>query len=273
MGQLPRINERIDSIAGLHDLVGALRAMAGMHLREAQQAFTGTRAYVETVERAISAVALLAPMPAEGGDGRRLLLAIGSEHGFVGGFNKEILQKVKDVLAADEELQIVGQRGASRAAEAGLRSATIHPMTSRVGGIAALARRISAGLAGAASVRIAHASYRSGAGFTPTLRVILPLHPDAFVKTDTRLPPLHHLAPARLMEDLAAEYLFAEIANALMQSLASENAARLRAMEAADRNIGDRLDKLRAEERVIRQADITSDLLDVVTGAQAVSER
>lgn len=272
MDQLPRIRERIDSISGLQDLVGALRAMAGVHLREAQEAFAGTRAYVKTVERAISAVAPLTRRPATRGDGPSLLLAICSEHGFVGGFNKEILQEVKKHRAPDEELRLVGQRGASRANEIGLAAQTVHPMTSRVGGIAGLARRISAGLAGASTVRIVFATYRSGAGFEPTIRPILPLNPGDFADETPRQPPLHHQPPDALMESLAAEFLFAEVASALMESLASENGARLRAMEAASRNIDDRLQKLRSEQRVIRQADITSDLLDVVTGAEAVAE-
>ena len=66
------------------------------------------------------------------------------------------------------------------------------------------------------------------------------------------------------------ELLFAEIALALIAGFASENAARLRAMERADRNIGERVERLRQDAHRLRQEAITTELLDVVTGAEAV---
>jgi F-type H+-transporting ATPase subunit gamma len=73
-----------------------------------------------------------------------------------------------------------------------------------------------------------------------------------------------------LLQRLASEYLFAELTRAVMESLASENGARLRVMEAADRNTGDKLEGLRRSENALRQEAITSELLDVVTGSEAI---
>jgi F-type H+-transporting ATPase subunit gamma len=72
------------------------------------------------------------------------------------------------------------------------------------------------------------------------------------------------------MQHLAREYLFAEITSAVVESLASENGARLLVMEAADNNIGDKLDGLCRSENVLRQESITSELLDLVIGTEAV---
>ena len=69
------------------------------------------------------------------------------------------------------------------------------------------------------------------------------------------------------------EYLFGEITRAVMESLASENGARLRVMETADHNIADKLDKFRLKEHTLRQEAITSELLDVVTGSEAILAR
>jgi F-type H+-transporting ATPase subunit gamma len=57
-----------------------------------------------------------------------------------------------------------------------------------------------------------------------------------------------------------------------MEALASENSVRLATMQAADHNIGDKLENLEKQERVLRQEAITVELLDVVTGAQAMAE-
>ena len=67
------------------------------------------------------------------------------------------------------------------------------------------------------------------------------------------------------------EYLFAEIAHSLMESFASENSARLAAMDSASRNIDDKLEVLERDARVAWQEETTSDMLDVVTGAEAVN--
>jgi len=70
---------------------------------------------------------------------------------------------------------------------------------------------------------------------------------------------LHHLAPDALLHRLASEYLFAEITRTVMESLASENGARLRVMEMANHNIGDKLEGLRRSQNALRQEVITSE--------------
>ena len=81
--------------------------------------------------------------------------------------------------------------------------------------------------------------------------------------------PLHNLPPERLLEKLVADYVFALLAEAAIESLASENAARFAAMEAAHDNISKKLEQLRQEGRQSRQGEITEELLDLITGAGA----
>lgn len=90
--------------------------------------------------------------------------------------------------------------------------------------------------------------------------------------TARREPPLRHLGAAALRQRLAGEYLFAELARALMDSLAAENGARPRTVEAASRNIFDKLGRLSREAREIRRRQVAADLIDVVTGAEAVRD-
>jgi F-type H+-transporting ATPase subunit gamma len=141
-------------------------------------------------------------------------------------------------------------------------------MTSRASGVTPLARRIAGEIAESRSVRIVHATPRKGAAYEVETRRILPLEPggdDPWVA-----PPLHHLSAAELLAALAVERVFADIAHALMESLAAESAARLMTMDAASHNIEDRLDRLRRDAREVRQERLTAEMLDVVTGAEAV---
>ncbi len=104
-----------------------------------------------------------------------------------------------------------------------------------------------------------------------TIKIVLAIL--AFRKrTSYTLPPVLQLPPARLLASLMREYLFAEIAHTLMESLASENAARFGAMDSASRNIDDKLELLQRDARIAWQEETTSDMLDVVTGAEAVNE-
>jgi F-type H+-transporting ATPase subunit gamma len=275
MEQLARIEARLNSLQELDELVGALRSMAASRAREAQEAFEGTRAYTAIVERAIAEVAPLAAPRSGRAEGRspedgRVLLVITSENGFVGGFNNRLIDHALGARETGEPLAIVGRRGQIAATERHVAPDLTFPMTSRAQGVTALARRIAARLSDATTVRVVFARYRSGASFDLETRQVLPL---GAVSTPgaAALPPLHHLPPDVLLAELGSEYLFAEIAHALMESLASENGARLRTMDAATHNIDDKLEKLRRDERVARQAQTTSDMLDVVTGAEAVN--
>lgn len=270
MADLARLKAQHDSLAELGQLVGALRSMAASRAREAQSALAGTRAYRAIVGRAIAGIG---PGPAAARSdpgGGALLMVITSENGFVGGFNARLMDHALVEREGADRLAIVGRRGQVLAAERGVAPDLALPMTSRAAGVTQLARRIAGRLAGLGAVRVVHAAPRPGAAFDLRLRQLLPLQPDTEAATGP-VPPLHHLPAEVLLDRLAQEYLFAGIADALMESLASENAARLQTMDAAAHNVDDRLDRLVRDERVARQDQTTADLLDVIVGTEAVN--
>jgi len=280
MEQLSRLKARVASLHELQSLIRALRALAASHVQEAQSAVTGILSYVGAVEDAIAeGVGLLPEIdgPKDGGEQSNgsVLIVVCAEHGFVGGFNERLLDRAGAELreSPDRKLAVVGRRGAMLAEERGLPTASSFPMATYVGGVLAVTRRIADHMQSAVKARIVYGAYRPGGNFEIETKDILPLDPAILVRSSRRSAPLHHLPPGVLLERLASEYLFAEITRAVMQSLASENGARLRLMEAADHNIGDKLETLRRTERALRQEAITSELLDVITGAEAVLEQ
>ncbi|GHH03206.1 F0F1 ATP synthase subunit gamma [Pseudodonghicola xiamenensis] len=268
MEELSRIQARLDSLGDLDELVGALRSMAASRSREATEAFAGTRAYCDIVERAIDEIAPLVRDPGDFGTGEeRVLLVITSENGFVGGFNARLIECMVTERRQDETLIIVGRRGRVTAMEHAATADFGFSMCTHVAGVTGLARRIAARLSNVAAARILYAQHRTGASFDVDVEDVLPLsRPDG----PAAAPPLFQLPPPDLMRSLAGEYLFAKIAHALMESLASENSARLTAMDAASRNIGHKLETLHRDERAARQEKTTNDMIEVVTGAQAV---
>lgn len=274
MEQLARLQARIDNLHDLRELVGALRGLAASHVQEAQASLAGIRRYVDVVEDAIAEGAALldgadarsAPPPGDAS----VLIAVCSEHGFVGAFNERILDRAQAQCDDGQGLAVIGARGAALARERGLRVDRGFAMATHVGGVVSTTRTVAEHLATVATADVVFASYRRGAGFEVVSKRILPLDPALLVRAERRSPPLHHLEPAVLLQRLASEYLFAEVTRAVMESLASENGARLRVMQSADHNIADKLDDLRRVENALRQEAITSELLDVVTGSEAI---
>ena len=277
MEALPRLEARISSLTELRDIIRALRAMAASHVQEAQGALPGVRRYVEVVEDAIAEGAALFPEVAQAfvspaGPFRDVLIVICSEHGFVGAFNEHLIERAEQELAAHQELIVIGTRGAALATEHGNTPLHSYPMATHVGGVLTVTRQIAEHLTGAGSATVIFGSYLQGGNFDIEVRPILPLDPALMVGSKRRSPPIHHLSRDLLLDRLAAEYLFGEVTHAVMESLASENGARLRAMETADHNIGDRLEHLSSSAHVLRQEAITSELLDVVVGSEAILE-
>ena len=279
MTRLAEIQGHIASMDELRDIVGAMRSLAGMRVQEAQRALPGIRRYADSIAAGIGAALLLMPEPLPQGGarrGQRALILCASEHGFVGGFNERLLEAAQATLRPNDRLFVLGSRGAALALERGWKVTWTSPQATRVGGAPDAIDRLAGELYG----RIVHGEVsridvmfgRYGQGTPPeiTERLLLPLDTGSLAAAQPRQPPLHNLVPRRLLERLMAEYVFALLTAAAVESIASENAARFTAMEAAHDNVTRKLTELRQGARQARQAEITAELLDLMTGAEAM---
>jgi F-type H+-transporting ATPase subunit gamma len=275
MEQLPKLKARISNLLDLQSLMSAMRALAASHVQEAQGALDGIRKYTLVVEEAIAAGVSLLPANTAAATGAQkmddLLILICSEHGFVGGFNERLIERAVATLKDGQQLAVVGHRGAQLLAEQGNPSIWNEAMATQVGGVLGASRRVAAHLVGTSRVELIFGAYCRGGRYEIETRRVLPLDPALLVRANGRSPPLHHLTAEVLLQSLAEEYLLAELSLVIMESLASENAARLQVMEAADRNIDHRLQQLELRSHTLRQESITAELLDLMTGAEAVT--
>lgn len=293
MTQLSDIRQRITSLQELTDVVGAMRALAGMRLQEAQQALPGIRHYAHSVAAALGSALPLLPdadvtssRPRASHAARAVILCT-AEHGFVGGFNERLLEAAQKLQApsralSEDRFYVLGSRGAALAVERGWRLAWRQPAATRLAGTPLSVGQLTSELYGALArgeiVRIdcLFARYRQGGGSDIQCSTLLPLDTAALASVAAAADaaaqePLHHLAPHELLEGLAAEYLFAQLTEAAVESLVSENAARLAAMESARDNVSHKLDELRRAAQQARQEEITAELLDLIVGAEALS--
>lgn len=281
MTRLADIERRIGSMGELRDIVTAMRSLAGMRMQEAQRSLAGVRTYAASVAAAIADTLPLLEDPGvtarHGTRGRLGLVLCAAEHGFVGGFTEHLLAAVESRLGPDDILLVVGSRGAAMAEERGWPVAWSHPMATRPAAVPEVIHRLSTEIyrriaAGTLHrVEVVHARCRQGGAASVETLPVLPLDATALACSRPTQPPIHTLPPAALQEKLIAEYVFALLTEAAVESIAAENSARFMAMESARDNVDHKLDELAEEARHARQSEITAELLDIVTGAEAAA--
>ncbi len=277
--RLADIEARLASLQELDHIVGAMRSLASMRVLEAEHALAGVRAYASTLATAITDALLLMPeysTPRTPARARRAVVLCMSEQGLVGGFNERLLEAAASTLAPEDALLILGARGSVLAAGRGWQAvATIAAPTRLASVPEAVQRLVSAlyGLIARGQVGRAEVAFvRTERGVAPRIetRALFPLALPRATGAAARLPPHHNLAPALLLEKLTAEYVFALLTEAATESLASENAARFKAMEAAADHLSQKLKELGQQARQAHQEEVTTELLDVVAGAEAI---
>jgi F-type H+-transporting ATPase subunit gamma len=280
MTRLAEVEMHIGSMSELLDIVGAMRSLAGMRMQEAQHALPGIRGYAAALAGAIGQALLLLPeMPAASsrgqGIGTRALILCAAEHGFVGGLDERLVAAAEARLRPDDLVFVLGSRGAAHALERGLRPVWSWPMAARCAGAADTAQALAAELFRRMArheigeVQILYAKSGAAGELAITCRKLLPADLGALKTSGSAQPPLHNLAPSVLVEKLVLEYFSGLLTEAVVEAVASENAARFAAMESAHGNVTKKLDELRRTAAQVRQEEITTELLDLVAGAEA----
>jgi F-type H+-transporting ATPase subunit gamma len=174
---------------------------------------------------------------------------------------------------------LVGTRGAAVANERGIRPAWTAPMATYVGAIPsfvnrladALYERIADGTVARVDVVFSHS--RRGASIEIDRHSLLPIDLSRFVRPIQNHPPLTTLAPWALLERLASEYIYAQLCEAATHAFAAENEARMMAMASAKTNIESKLAGLSQREHQLRQEEITTEIVELAAGAEALLHR
>jgi F-type H+-transporting ATPase subunit gamma len=282
MTRVAEIQRHVASMGELLDIVGAMRSLAGMRVQDAQHALPGIRRYSDSMAAAIGASLLLMPQPVLETDadrGHRALILCAAEHGFVGGFNERLIEAVEGILEPTDLLFVLGSRGAALALERGRKVIWTRPMATRVAGAPDAIKHLTGELYAriirgeVSRIEVMFSCHRQSVALTIERRLLLPLDTNALATTQPRQPPLHNLEPRWLFEKLMHEYVFALLTEAAVESIATENAARFATMESAHANVTRKLSELRQSARQARQTEITTEVLELITGAEAMRGR
>ncbi|MCG5078742.1 F0F1 ATP synthase subunit gamma [Paraburkholderia tagetis] len=283
-GKLGEIEKRIAATHQLDAVIAAMRGIAASRSHEAHERMAGIRATAATAGAAIGEVLAFAPESAaasnpaaQGGEaGGDIGIVVGTEQGFVGALNDALAAQAQRLGGARAcQWLLVGSRLVSATAARGVACAWSAPMAAHPDAVPPLAVRIADALyarlaTGRRATRVTVLSAQPGEShLSIAQRTLIPFDLARFQVPRRTQPPLVNVAPARLLAGLVEFYVFVELCEALMLSFAAENEARVRAMLAARANVQQRLGDLTQRYRALRQEEITSEIVELSTGAQA----
>jgi F-type H+-transporting ATPase subunit gamma len=276
-----RLADIVTQIRNVHQLgavVAAMRGIAASRAQKARSLLAGVEAYSEVISRAIGQALNFLPADAPITARRRRtkpgLILFCAEQGFAGAFSERVL----DAAAPDLDqatVFIVGTRGATIAGERGIKPAWSEPIAAHVDAIASFANRLADDLYGYVAdgtveeVDLLYSRSATSTGIQVERHSLLPIDFKRFGRSRQEQSPLISLSPDVLLERLAEEYVYAQLCTAALHAFAAENEARMIAMLAARTNIGSKLDALSRRERQLRQEEITTEVVELATGAEA----
>ena len=293
MESLEQLHKQLDSLDELRTIVKTMKALSAASIRQYEHAVEAVGGYYRTVERGLHVVLkdmeqAAATAPRERVPRRLAAVVFGSDHGLCGRFNEEITEHAlerMDSTAADRENRLilaVGARVASSLEHEGQVIEEDFLVPGSASRITATVQQILLKIDewreqdGVHYVYLFYNRHSGGKGYHPTGIELLPVNLRRFQRLQekrwpSRSLPTFTMEREVLLSRLLHQYLFVSIFRACAESQASEHASRLAAMQSAQRNLDDRLDEVTMTFRRARQSVITSELLDVVAGFEAIT--
>jgi F-type H+-transporting ATPase subunit gamma len=299
MASLKAIRRRIASAKSTQQITRALKLVSAARLRRAQEALANSLPYSEALARVADSLLTsegISAGPVEGAQKRSMLVVVASDRGLAGGYNSYLLRAAeatrREIRGAGLEIDLfaVGKKAVDHFKRAGVPVALSRVDNFPRLATIALARDIAARMladysSGAIDeAGIVYTHFQSAITQKPVYQRLLPVKPpgDAGIKEGASVaattsksdaPKVDYLVEpsrAELVPVVLRGYLEAAVYHALLEAEASEQGARMTAMDSATNNASDMISSLTLEMNRARQAQITRELMDIVGGAEAL---
>jgi F-type H+-transporting ATPase subunit gamma len=293
MPSLKDLRNRIRSVTSTQKITSAMKVVAASRLRRAVEQVEAARPYGERMERVLASLASRmagqhgAPplLVGTGKEETHLLVVATSDRGLAGGFNASILRetrrRIRELVPAGKTVMVltIGRKGRD-----GLRrdyGRLIHESLTEIGRrqlsfdeARDIAQRILV-LYGEGRFDVATIIYnrfRSAMTQIVTVRQLIPFQAPADGETVAPGGAIYEFEPSEeeILAELLPKNLAVQIYTALLENAASEQGARMTAMDNATRNAGQMIDRLTLNYNRTRQAAITKELIEIISGAEAL---
>ncbi|TFH22319.1 MAG: ATP synthase F1 subunit gamma [Myxococcales bacterium] len=287
MPNLKDIRKRISSVRSTQQVTKAMKMVAAAKLRRAQEAAENARAYSHKLTELLCSLATSAgedahPLLRAGSDAPLHAILISADRGLCGGYNANMLRTTEEFLDSAEgagaTLTVFGRRGFDHVKKRdGLTLVSEHvnapvDMTVARALAAEATERFLAGESG--GVMIAYTRFRSAISQLPVVERLLPVAAEDAGSADGNAGAaadyVYEPNAGRILATLLPRYVETRVYHAMLESSASEHGSRMTAMDSATNNASDMIDRLTLEMNRARQASITTELMEIVGGAEAL---
>lgn len=275
------IRRRIKTVRNIEKITGAMKMVAAARLKKAQQRAESARPYAEKMREVLASLAGCAgqihhPLLETREEKNVALVVVGAERGLAGSYNVNLVSKALDELSRYElsavRLLVVGKKAIGFFRRRSFRIVSAIEMPGSDVDFADV-RRITAHLRSAFERREIDAAYIVYSRFVTAMKQepsVVKLLPMSAPESDAPCEEfIFEPAAEKLIGDLLPRYLDTQIYQALVEAQASEHGARMTAMSAATQNAGEMIDTLTLAYNKARQAAITKEITEIVSGAEA----
>ena len=287
MANLKDIKKRISSVKSTQQITKAMKMVSAAKLRRAQDAVVAARPYADKMLDVLSNLALreesgVHPLLEERGKGKALILLMTADRGLCGGFNGNICKKAERLINENPEgyesydMMIVGRKGneylRSRHGESIVK---VHEnVTSNINfSLAALVgeEMVEPFVNGTYdAVFLVYNSFQSAIAQEQTVRQLLPIIPKQIEDDSYSAEYLYEPSRGEVLEQILPKHIQVQIFRALLESVASEHGARMTAMDSASKNAAEMIERLTLQYNRARQAAITTELMEIISGSEAL---
>jgi F-type H+-transporting ATPase subunit gamma len=294
MASLRSIRTRIKSVRNTQKITKAMKLVSAAKLRRAQDAVVRTRPYAQLLDEMLGSLALARaeaelpphPLMEKRPEKRIEVVLLTSDRGLCGGFNSNIIRRAQRFIVEEGprfdavQFSTIGRRGRDYAKKRGIEARKDY--AGFFGKLRyAMAKEVADDLIAEYkqhkldAVYLLYNQFKSAMTQQITLTQLLPIAASPQQQQAGKgglLTPEHLYEPSRpvLLEQLIPKQLAMQMWRALLESEASEHGARMTAMDAATKNANEMIDRLSLQYNRARQAAITKELMEIVSGAEAL---
>ncbi len=280
MPALIDIRRRIRSVKSTQQITKAMKMVSAAKLRRAQEAMFAARPYARKMGEVLNSLAARAPaghpLLQERGNAKILGVVVTADKGLCGGFNANILRMVQNFVsehtAREVSLDVVGRKGRDFFRR---RHVKIH--AEHVGVFAALqyatAQKVAQEVIRAFTERevdqvwIVYNEFKSVIQQRIVAKRLLPVERATIDPKEPALDYIYEPGPHAIFQEILPKYVEVVVWQALLESAAAEHGARMAAMDSATNNAADMIERLTLYMNKVRQAAITKEIIEVVSGA------
>ncbi|PLX78796.1 MAG: ATP synthase F1 subunit gamma [Desulfuromonas sp.] len=287
MPSLKDIKKRIGSVKNTQQITKAMKMVSAAKLRRAQDAVVAARPYADKMLDVLSNLALreesgVHPLLQERGKGKALVVLMTADRGLCGGFNTNISKKAERFVRENEEgfedydILIVGRKGNEYLkSRVGDKITKVHEhVTGNINfGLASLlGEEIIEPFVNETydAVFLVYNSFQSAISQELTVSQLLPIVPKEIEGDGYSAEYIYEPSRGEVLEQILPKHINVQIFRALLESVASEHGARMTAMDSASKNASEMIGKLTLQYNRARQAAITKELMEIISGAESI---